>query len=606
MDDNTKHKMHSMFASYSIMMILRLLLFLCLWVHGSAYHNLLSGLKLDGISGRDRHHRHLLQPDEQPTPPKRKCGQVIGVATADDVNAFFTDYITTLLKDFPEYASFGSLAVSTVTSIIKYGVHAQVICTSCNEIMQLYSGEEFLTADGKHSFASYCGPERYGHDVVHSALMLVPVDSFTGATIPGQLKTSVSMHETILFQQDIPSEIYPENLVTAIENLADESVGLYCIIGGLIAASSGTINVAPDYIGYGQSYLSPRGYTVLKLYQQAAAVSWLKAKNEVQVMSNGCTMVQNAATIGGYSEGGSSAVAAALAYQAMGLDIIGVSSGAGPFEFNAQIQFIIDQIDNNPNRTIYMNTFVPLIGAALSSTNPDLPNSNRGQDFLLSEWMVEGNFSRNALAWVSSTQDLISLYALVPNNATDIMNTALLQAVRASIATGGSNFCVEGDVSEINLLCDAMQSNSLLDDVAAVTFPLVICQSPDDNVVVQVPDLAANGNISKFTLFGTGPIGDHFDSALFCLLGVIYPFTSFGTFGSANNIVPLENSNVCMPAGVAEPSSTAPRTSSPTPDPLSPTPPGTPSDPPSMSGAGSSVALLSSSALSLFLLVIWA
>jgi hypothetical protein len=331
------------------MMILRSFLFPCLWIQASAYPNFLSGLKdsipadawkspnwnhVDEVlrkhSGDNRHHRHLLQADDEPAPPKRKCGQVIGVATADDVNAFFSDAITTLFGGFPEYASFASIAVSTVATIVKYGVHAQVICTSCDEIMQLYSGEEFLTADGNHSFVSYCGPERHGHDVVHSALMLVPVDSATGATLPGQFKTSVNMHSTTFAQQGIPSEVYPDNLGAAIDKLSDidvqmDQVGiLYDVIGGLIAASSGTINVAPDYIGYGQSYLSPRSYGVVKLYQQAAAVSWLKAKKEVQAMSNGCTTVQNAATVGGYSEGGFSAVAAALAYQAMGMDIIGV------------------------------------------------------------------------------------------------------------------------------------------------------------------------------------------------------------------------------------------------------------------------------------------
>jgi hypothetical protein len=256
-----------------------------------------------------------------------------------------------------------------------------------------------------------------------------------------------------------------------------------------------------------------------------------------------------------------------------------------------------------------MNAVLPLVGYAFSSTNADLPNSNRGQDFLLPEWMVEGDFSRNVLAWINSTQNLTSLYALVPENATDIVNTAMLQVARASIATGSRNFCVEGNVSEINLLCEAQQSNSLLDEVAAINFPLVLCQSPDDNVVIQLPDLSANGNISKFNLFGIGPTGDHFSAALFCLLGTITPFSSFGTFGSTNDILPLEDSNVCMATGVTQPSSTAPPTHSSAPapiEPLSPTPPGTPSNPPSMSGACSSVALRSSSAVSLFLLVLLA
>ena len=149
-------------------------------------------------------------------------------------------------------------------SVIIHSVRAQVLCGSCAEIMELYAGEDFLAASGKHSFLSYCGPDRHGYNASHSALLLVPMNSNTGDLVPGQLKTSVTMHTTTISQKEIPSQVYPSDLNSAFDLNADLEVkmtqvqALYDIIAGVIAASSGVTSIVPDYIGYGHSYQYPR------------------------------------------------------------------------------------------------------------------------------------------------------------------------------------------------------------------------------------------------------------------------------------------------------------------------------------------------------------
>ena len=56
----------------------------------------------------------------------------------------------------------------------------------------------------------------------------------------------------------------------------------------LVTASAGVVVMAPDYLGYGQSYQSPKGTGIVDLYQQAAAVTFLKSKSITETI--GCTM----------------------------------------------------------------------------------------------------------------------------------------------------------------------------------------------------------------------------------------------------------------------------------------------------------------------------
>lgn len=499
-----------------------------------------------------RHLREAELTSENPVPPKRECGHEIGIATADDIKGFIGDVISTVLSNSSQAAVFIPAALGIVSKIVTHDVRAQVLCGSCAEIIKLYAGEDFLAADGNHSFLSYCGPDRHGYNATHSALLLVPLYSNTGILVQGQLKTSVTMHTTTILQNEIPSQVYPADFNSAFDLNAtlEENIlqlqALYDIIAGVVAASSGVVSIVPDYIGFGHSYLFPRSYVVVNLYQQAAAVSWLKAKKNVEEMSTGCTTFKKAVTIGGYSEGGYGALAAALAYQAMEIDVIGVSAGGAAYDISGEIQFVMNQLDNNPNVTQLLSVLVPLVGNSYSSTNADLVNTNSGQNALAPEWMKKGNFTRNVLAWLNSTQTLQSLYELTPEKPFEIMNAALVNATRASIAAGNSSLCMDellGD--EINLLCNAFKSNSLVQDLLNVSFPYSICQSPNDNIVLPLTNISSNSKITMFNLVGTKASGDHFQASFFCLLGTIIPFTSFNTFGSTNDIIPLKNGSSC-------------------------------------------------------------
>ena len=71
------------------------------------------------------------------------------------------------------------------------------------------------------------------------------------------------------------------------------------------------------------------------------------------------------------------------------------------------------------------------IGVVLSSTDPDLANSNVGQDLLLDEWMDSSDFSKWAEGWISSDLDGTEIASFVPfPNYISMLNPNITEMIR--------------------------------------------------------------------------------------------------------------------------------------------------------------------------------
>ena len=128
----------------------------------------------------------------------------------------------------------------------------------------------------------------------------------------------------------------------------------------MIMAASGNVALAPDSLGYGASYdyfkryvshatdipvaaavtvliSLPRSpfftsYLVKKAYQTSAIPLWLKAQQLI-VDETGCeTELANTVVVSGYSEGGYGSVAIAQALDCLGVEIIKLQAGGGPYK----------------------------------------------------------------------------------------------------------------------------------------------------------------------------------------------------------------------------------------------------------------------------------
>ena len=140
----------------------------------------------------------------------------------------------------------------------------------------------------------------------------------------------------------MPSGYFPGNFSAIIENfnslnsteLQLRVFDLYLVWVGLIASSSGAATIAPDGLGFGQSYLQRKGFLQPSLYQQASSVLFRKAQKEVPAMTGGCVELTPSVTLAGYSEGGLAAFVSGLGLNQMGVQVNAAAIGAPLLDLN--------------------------------------------------------------------------------------------------------------------------------------------------------------------------------------------------------------------------------------------------------------------------------
>lgn len=142
----------------------------------------------DNNNKATRSHRRSLQQDPvfEKDPPKRTCGQVIGVASREEV-LNLVDGIWSIVNPTDNL-----LASVTSTSIL-YGLQARVVCGSCAQVYQTYAGAPFLSAANStqsNAFARFCGPTRFAHNTTFSSLVLTPINATTQEPLHARLKVN--------------------------------------------------------------------------------------------------------------------------------------------------------------------------------------------------------------------------------------------------------------------------------------------------------------------------------------------------------------------------------------------------------------------------------
>lgn len=373
------------------------------------------------------------------------------------------------------------------------------------------------------------------------------------------LQSHIFMKGYTGLEQFTPSEFYVDDFdawnTTDRETQSALFENFYDGWTSLFIASAGVITIAPDYLGYGQSYETPKGNGIFDLYQQAVSVAFLKSKSIVEM--TGCTVVGTSASASGYSEGGAGAVAAALALKGLGQEILNVDTGGAPFRPAFQLAHAIDLIDNNggvdeelDNETVTRDQFA--IGATFySSKFPDVINSNMGQDMLNSEW-------RDLIVSLSNTDlAFAAVGPFLPNPATDILNNGFLEKVRGLLAQNITDACYSSIEGVDDLLCLAILGNTFIDFVESTTFPISICHSPVDDVIpIEHAPASISGNplLYELKVLGQGPTLGHFESSVFCYTAYVLQFSEFGSAPvSLKGIDPLPDPSTCLSPNTATP-----------------------------------------------------
>ena len=118
-----------------------------------------------------------------PTSPEefRPCGEQIAIFKKGDIEEISDSLMDTFSG---QYSSFGKAAMARVFA---YDIKATKICTSCKDMLEVYS-DELTGSSDDDGFMSYCGPDTYGHDAIVSGVMLEPIHNVTGVVKVGKLK----------------------------------------------------------------------------------------------------------------------------------------------------------------------------------------------------------------------------------------------------------------------------------------------------------------------------------------------------------------------------------------------------------------------------------
>ena len=427
-----------------------------------------------------------------------ECNQPALTFSADELTA----QLGAAVDELTEPNTFENLFLrNTFLSKIEYGVQFYQVCASCKDIP---SDEE----EKEETIQSFCGTERYGSNVTYSGILALPIDQSGNLLSDVTLKTVIDMHPT-------STSVYPSK--TLEENASSDAFVVMLLDS--VAASMGQAAVLfPDYMGYGVSTGAiSKGYVIQQSYETSCIPLWYKAKDLVHELSDCTLALGQAALVKGYSEGGYSAIVIADMLQKLGVDIIGVYAGGGPYQVSSvSTPSTVNSIlqDTFPDGR---NSILALFGASYSSTFGDLPNFGQGQDFISADMrdIIVELVTNSAIEQEIESQVFDKI-----NSVSQAVNPEALEFFQKALDQNIDNPCVDGTPEDfnMNLLCEAFQRNDIHETIlATAVYPIKLCHSPDDEVVsfANVPTTIVEDNESvSFALVS----GSHNEAGLQCVL----------------------------------------------------------------------------------------
>jgi hypothetical protein len=319
-------------------------------------------------------------------------------------------------------------------------------------------------------------------------------------------------------------------------------------------------------MGYGDSLGSAyRSYIVNKSYQTSTVPLVFRTAEILREETWTATRMSNAAVVAGYSEGGYAAVSVATALREAGMQVLAAHAGGAPLAISSTQLLSVAARISNGTFPVENYFFESLLGSAYSSTNPDVLNYGTGHDMLNKLYR---NDTVRMVNSANSTSEALNtyIYDLPGEDPMVLFDPGYVNWTQTALALGDTDPCRSTDPllsssgSKPVELCAALQDNDLTETVLNATFPIRLCNSPDDVLVDygNAPNVSLNDNLDLFVASGS-----HVEAGGTCLVQIVLwflgpDFTSF----DADAAPALE---VGEQRGTPSPSPSKPSPSQPTP-----------------------------------------
>ena len=420
----------------------------------------------------------------------RECNEILGVVTAEEVKAMGAIYLQPIVDDVENSRDI----------IFRTAVHdLQVVklCSSCRLIDDWYFERQ---ARFPAHYRSYCDDGIYGYYDIQSFLAFLPLDKDTGEVLTNtKLRPFLYLHASRPSFKSAPTEAWPEDLTSMLNSVEGGTLSMASLqapkisqfVPSLLAASSGSVAILPDYIGYGESPLN-RALFWSTGYEQASIVSVLRIRQYLSEQ-HPCTMLDEAITLQGLEDGAYGAVFASQALRRFKIDVLNVFSASGVFDLDTMLYEAVRSVDAGQSLDQRLMSLIDLAAFSMSVGTPGYLNTGSGQDLVSGAKKLEilSGFRQSIEGSTPAGGAVTSRQATTSD--LDVINPNLVALYRKANAQGFKSPCKSELVtpaSQVDALCNAIAATSayplLLSDESqrfAWIHELELCYGKDDPAV---------------------------------------------------------------------------------------------------------------------------
>ncbi|KAL3934265.1 MAG: hypothetical protein SGBAC_009978 [Bacillariaceae sp.] len=399
-----------------------------------------------------------------------ECGAILGTLRTPDIKS--------KLQSSPNVPS---SAAGYSMILIKHHVQARKICGSCrNKNDNVDNVDNVDSSTGTAREHEYCVESAYGYNATVSGLLLLPIDE-DGELVEGPMTGHIAAHQSLTetFSQ-IPSG-------TSVVNEGSPLFNNHWL--SIVAASSGKIAIAPDYLGYGESANFFKSFLIRPAYAMATLPLWQSTVKMIAEESNCRSYLKPFAYVTGYGEGAYAALSIADAlYSTLQVQIVKTNVGGGPYRMGSlAIPRLLDSINEKQMSSDHYH-LLALLASAYSSTNTWQANYGQDQDLL------DPTYRDRIVALVHEGGTPESILESLPPKVTDMINPGFFHWIKSMVVQGDYRGCLAAIADDdgsstvipttlnVTSLCLALLENDLTNLLQDAEYDIDLCHSPNDEV----------------------------------------------------------------------------------------------------------------------------